>query len=107
MSRKDYLQYGRRQYGLKQYGRYKGEEVPSEEGHVYQFKKARIRARINNDYTAWIIQHSPVYINEKIKNIRLTTNTGEVTYAQTLILNGEHRKIRLRTTKEEIISEII
>lgn len=103
----DLLQYSQKQYGVKQYGKYRGEETAApDEASVLTFRKARIRARVKDGVTPWLIQHPPINIHGEQSFFRLQTNLGERILSQSITLPGKYKKVRLRQQDTQYISEL-
>lgn len=101
----EHLQYGTKQFSIKQYGRYLSDETP--EGRIEQLLLGKSRMKAvskNKESSEWVTQISPLYINSKANKFKVKSDTGEEVVSQTVLINGEHRKIRIRHKDETIIS---
>lgn len=101
----EHLQYGTKQFNIKQYGRYLSDKTP--EGRIEQLLlgKSRIKAVYKNkESSEWVTQISPLYINGKANKFKVKSDRGEEVVSQTVLINGKHRKIRIRHKDETITS---
>ena len=101
----EHLQYGTKQFSIKQYGRYLSDETP--EGRIEELLLGKSRMKAvskNKESSEWVTQISPLYIKNKANKFKVKSDTGEEVISQTVLINGEHRKIRIRHKGETIIS---
>lgn len=101
------LQYGRKQYSMKQYGKYKSESKPTPgTAQKVLMGKSRIKSVMKDKETSeWTTQASPIEVNKDINKFRVKDNLNDMVNSQTIEVNGEMVKVRLRTHNEIVMSE--
>lgn len=101
----EHLQYGTKQFSIKQYGRYlSGEETPSRVQQLL-LGQSRIRAvKKGKVKSSWVTQMPPLYIPNKANKFKIKNNLGNEITSQTVLINGEHKRVRIRHKDEVVVS---